>query len=175
MIREKIIEICVSQIGVTEFPANSNNVKYNTWFYGHEVFDGDKLGAHYPWCGTSVSWIYNESGRPLGTIDYRNGFAGCPYAVEHVSKWGKIVTIPLPGDVVFYDWDGDGKFDHTGIFEKDLGVGQFSAFEGNTSIPKTGTPEEIKKANSNGGIFMRRADRKYKNAIFVRPNVLLDK
>jgi hypothetical protein len=38
----------------------------------------------------------------------------------------------------------------------------FEAIEGNTSF----------KDNSNGGQVMRRADRKYKNAIFVLPNVL---
>jgi hypothetical protein len=109
-----------------------------------------------------VSWVFDQAGINLGKIGYSKGFAGCQTAVAKASKWGRIVTVPLPGDVVFFDWQGDGKFDHTGIFEKDLGKGLFQSIEGNTSF----------KNDSNGGMVMARADRKYKNAIFVRPNVL---
>ena len=34
---EKILEIARSQIGARESPANSDNVKYNTAYYGREV------------------------------------------------------------------------------------------------------------------------------------------
>lgn len=150
--REKIIEIAHREIGVTENPPNSNRCKYTEWF----GLNGQ------PWCGMFVSWVFFMAGIPLPKIGYSKGFAGCQYAVANVSKWGRIVTIPLPGDVVFYDWEGDGKFDHTSIFEKDLGKGLFQAIEGNTSF----------KNDSNGGMVMARADRKYKTAIFVRPYVL---
>lgn len=157
----KIIEIALSQIGVKEQPAGSNKVIFNTWFYGKEVFDGDKPGAKYPWCGAFVSWCFDQAGFNLGTIDYKRGFAGCPYAVRNLKKWGRMVTVPQPGDVVFFDWQGDGIFDHTGIFVKDLGSGLFQAVEGNTAIGN----------DSNGGEVMLR-ERKYKNAVFVRPHVI---
>lgn len=160
--REKLLALAKQQIGVTESPAGSNNVEYNTWFYGREVHDGDKPGASYPWCGTFVSWLFFHAGINLPNIGYLRGFAGCSTAVNNAAKWGKIVTVPLPGDVAFFDWDGDGKFDHTGIFVKNLGNGLFQAIEGNTSF----------KNNSNGGEVMLRSDRKYKQAIFIRPNVL---
>lgn len=147
----RIIEVAISEIGEKEFPANSNKNKYGKWF----GLDG------VPWCGQFVSYCYSVAGYPLGNIGYTKGFAGCQTAVANVHKWGKIVTVPRPSDIVFYDWEGDGKFDHTGIFIKDLGKGLFEAIEGNTSFSN----------NSNGGEVMRRADRKYKNAIFVRPNV----
>lgn len=159
----KVLEIAHREIGVVESPANSNNVKYNTWMYGHEVHDGDGPGAFYPWCGAFVSWVYFTAGLSLGAIDYLRGYVGCPYAVKHQAIWGHQVSTPQPGDVVFYDWQGDGKWDHTGIFEKNLGNGLFQAIEGNTSFHN----------DSNGGAVMARADRKYKNAIFIRPNVLL--
>lgn len=159
--RENLIKIFEAEIGISENPSGSNKVKYNTWFYGREVFDGDKPGAKYPWCGAFVSWGFNEAGINLGTIDYKRGFAGCQYAVRNVKKWGRIVTQPLPGDVVFFDWQGDGVFDHTGIFKKDNGGGLFQAIEGNTAFGN----------DSNGGQVMIR-ERKYKNAIFVRPKVL---
>ena len=153
----KIIETAQNEIGVKEHPPGSNCVKYNDWFYGTEV-----RGSSYPWCGAFVSWVFNEAGSPLGTIDFRRGFAGCRYATQNIKKWGVQVTVPQPGDVVFFDWDGNGVFDHTGIFVRDLGGGYFESIEGNTSF----------KNNSNGGEGMRRADRRYKNAIFVRPNVV---
>ena len=151
----KLIEIAESQIGVIEKP--TNEVIYNTWIYGKVV-----NGANYAWCGAFVSWCFDQAGLPLGNIGLKRGFVGCPYAVERIAKWGKLVTIPTEGCIVFYDWDGNGRFDHTGIFVKDLGKGLFEAIEGNTSF----------KDNSNGGMVMRRSDRKYKHAIFVQPNVL---
>lgn len=151
----KLIEIAESQIGTAEEPVNK--VKYNDWIYGKPT-----SGVAYPWCGAFVSWCFYEAGLPLGTIDLKHGFVGCPYAVANIHKWGKQVTVPAEGCVVLYDWNGDGKFDHTGIFVKDLGNGLFEAIEGNTSF----------KDNSNGGMVMRRSDRKYKHAIFVLPNVL---
>lgn len=151
----KLIEIAESQIGITETPVNK--VKYNDWIYNKPV-----EGANYPWCGAFVSWVFDQAGLSLGNIGLKKGFVGCPYAVKNIHKWGQLVTVPTEGCIVFYDWDGNGRFDHTGIFIKDLGGGLFEAIEGNTSF----------KDNSNGGQVMRRSDRKYKNAIFVLPNVL---
>lgn len=168
--RKRVIEVAKSQIGISESPANSNNVKYNTWVYGHEVHDGDKPGVHYPWCGAFVSWVFAEAGLPLGKIDLMKGFVGCPFAVEHVDKWGVIVTDPLPGDIVFYAWKGYNGFQsiqHVGIFEKDNNDGKkhLTSIEGNTSV----------KDNSNGGSVMDRNDRPYiLVAVFVRPNVLIN-
>lgn len=151
----KLIEIATKEIGVVEEPINK--VKYNDWIYNKPT-----SGKSYAWCGAFVSWVFNEAGLNLGKIDLSRGFVGCPFAVKNIHKWGKLVTVPTEGCVVFYDWDGNGVFDHTGIFVKDLGKGLFEAIEGNTSF----------KDNSNGGQVMRRSDRKYKHAIFVQPNVL---
>jgi len=54
---EKIISILEAQIGTKENPANSNKVKYNTWFYGSEV-----SGANYKWCVVLLAWGFNEAG-----------------------------------------------------------------------------------------------------------------
>lgn len=149
--RESLIEIATNEIGTKESPPNSNICKYTKWF----GLDGK------PWCGQFVSWVFDRAGINLGKIGFSHGFAGCPYAVANVKKWGRIVTKPLPGDVVFFDWGGDGKFDHTGIFVKDSKGGFFQSIEGNTAFGN----------DSNGGEVMLR-ERSYKNAIFVRPNVL---
>lgn len=51
----RLIQIAAGQVGVKESPANSNNVKYNTWFYGKAV-----SGSAYPWCAVFVCWCFNE-------------------------------------------------------------------------------------------------------------------
>lgn len=151
----EIVRIAVKEIGTKENPPNSNKVKYNTWIYGKEV-----QGSAYPWCGAFVSWVYDQAGMTIKGGGLSKGFVGCPYAVSKVSKWGKIVTIPQEGDVVFFDWEGDGKFDHTGIFHEDISkTGTFWSVEGNTS----------EGDDSNGGEVMLRK-RKYKNCLFIRPN-----
>ena len=50
---EMVVKTALSQVGVKESPSGSNRVKYNTWFYGKEV-----RGASYPWCMTSVQWVF---------------------------------------------------------------------------------------------------------------------
>lgn len=152
----KIIEIASKEIGTTEDPPNSNRVKYNTWFYGKEV-----SGPNYPWCGTYVSYVYDKAGMPLGNIGYTKGFAGCPTAVSTISKWGREVTIPEAGDIAFFDWDGDKKWDHVGLFVTEIGNGIFSTVEGNTSLGN----------DSNGGKVMPRQRRHIADRVkFVRPN-----
>lgn len=155
---KKIIEIALKEVGTKENPPESNKVKYNDWVYNRNNVEG----SAYPWCGAFVSWCFNEAGSPLPRIDLTKGFVGCNTAVKNISKWGKLVTVPQEGDVCFFDWQGDGHFDHTGIFVKDLGNGTFQSIEGNTGA----------KNFSNGGEVML-CTRKYKLAIFVRANVIL--
>lgn len=158
----KVIGIALKELGTSESPPNSNNVKYNTWIYGKEVKDTPE--SKFPWCAAFVSWCFDQAGLNLGRIDVVKGFVGCNYAVNNVSKWGKIVTKPESGDVCFFDWQGDGRFDHTGIYNKHIQDGLFESVEGNTSYAN----------DSNGGEVMLR-HRKYKNTIFVRPNVYSQK
>jgi len=149
----KILDIATTEIGTKESPSGSNLVKYNKWIYGK-----DTAAA---WCGAFVSYCFYMAGFPIQKAGLKKGFIGCQYAVANIPKWGRLVTVPKSEDVVFFDWQGDGKFDHTGIFVRDLGNGLFEAIEGNTAFGN----------DSNGGEVMRRADRKYKHAIFVRPFV----
>lgn len=44
-----------------------------------------------------------------------------------------------PGDVVLFDWHGDGVTDHVGIVEKNLGGGRLQTIEGNTSAGNAGS------------------------------------
>lgn len=153
---QKIVDIARSQVGVKESPPESNKVKYNDWIYGKPV-----QGPQYPWCAAFYSWAFNEAGIPLPKIDTAKGFVGCNFAVKNVSLWGNLVDEAMPGDACFFDWNGDGHFDHVGIFVRKIDQNQFETIEGNTSPAN----------DSNGGEVMIR-HRKYKNVVFIRPNVL---
>lgn len=181
---EKYVQLfAIGKVPYAESPAGSNNVYFNTEFYGVAVRNGYNLKgqpdktASWAWCGTSSSIIYFESGSPLGIIDYRKGFAGCPYAVRNISKWGVEVSFAdaKPADVVFYDFDGNGSWDHTGILKLKTGVlTEMHVYEGNTSFTTSKDLAEIKRANANGGNYLLRPDRHYLagRVKIVRPNCL---
>jgi hypothetical protein len=142
----EIIRIAEKEIGQGEKPLNSNKTKYGKWF----GYDG------VAWCGMFVSWCYAMAGFPLPKIGFSKGFAGCQTAVAYFKKNGLITNTPVEGDIVFYDWNADGRYDHTGIFVKWIDNNTFEAIEGNTAVGN----------DSNGGNVMQRVRNK-KAAIFV--------
>jgi len=144
----KVVEIAEKEIGVIENPKNSNKTKYGKWF----GFDG------VAWCGMFVSWCYAQAGMPLPNIGFTKGFAGCQTAVAYFKKNFMITKEPVPGDIVFFDWNLDGRYDHTGIFVKWISdKKEFETIEGNTSLTN----------QSNGGQVMRRIRNNGNNVLFV--------
>lgn len=143
-----IVTTAEKEIGQIENPKNSNKTKYGKWF----GLDG------VAWCGIFVSWVYALSGKQLPRIGFLKGYAGCQTAVAYFKKTGQITTKPVPGDIVFFDWNADGRYDHTGIFVKSIDKNYFESIEGNTSTTN----------QSNGGQVMLRK-RNYATAIFVHP------
>ena len=151
MTPEKIIEIAKAEIGYTESPPNSNQTIYGKWF----GFDG------VPWCGMFVSWVFNKALQPLGNIGFIKGFAGCQTAVAYFIKNKKVTPTPSPGCIVFFDWNLDGRYDHTGIFVRQIDKDHFETIEGNTSLVN----------QSNGGQVMLRRRKYNKTVLFVNPNL----
>lgn len=139
-----VTKVALQEVGYSE--SKGNRTKYGEWFGLNGV----------PWCGIFVSWCYAKGGIRLPRIGFWNGFAGCQTAVKYFSEKKMIVKNPVAGDIVFYDWQGDGRYDHTGIYLKRNDNETFSAIEGNTSTTN----------QSNGGSVMVR-ERHYKNCIFV--------
>ena len=147
MSKSKIIEIANKYIGYKESPRNSNMTIFGKWANYNGV----------PWCGLFVSKCYEEAGFPLDKIGFAfNGFAGCQTAVAYFKKNKKITSNPAEGDIVFFDWNKDGRYDHTGLFVRKIGDIYFECIEGNTSLTN----------QSNGGEVMLRK-RKFSDAIFV--------
>lgn len=152
---ERIVAIAFAEVGTKEEPANSNLQKYGKWF----GFNG------VAWCAMFVSWCYAKAGTPLPAIGYKKGYAGCQTAVKYFREQGLVTTEPKLGALVFFDWNKDGRFDHTGIFNgwKNKAKGEFYTIEGNTSSTN----------QSNGGEVQSRV-RSTKQSIFVNPLELID-
>ena len=134
---EKILEIARSQIGAKESPAKSDNVKYNTAYYGREVSDGK-----HPWCAVFVWWVFREAGAP--ELYYGGGeTAYCPTLMSFHKK--QKVTDYRPGDIVFFNFSGRSSAGHVGICESWDGT-YITTIDGNT-----GSASE-----DNGGAVLRR-------------------
>lgn len=147
-----ITEIAAKEIGYTENPPNSNKTKYGKWFGFDSV----------PWCAMFVSWCYAISGKPLPNIGFTNGFAGCQSGYDYFKKKGWIISkeSAVEGDIALFDWNGDGRYDHTEIFVRKIDETTFETIGGNTSPTNA----------SNGGAVMR-MKRKYSVAIFIHPKL----
>ena len=137
MTAERVLDVARRELETREEPANSNRVKYNTWYYGREV-----SGAAYPWCMAFVQWCFHQAGVPLPIKT-----ASCGALMNAAKKSGQWVTKDYrPGDVVIYDFPGGAATDHTGIIEEVTLTGVV-AIEGNTS--QAGS-------QSNGGMVCRK-------------------
>ena len=122
-----LLKIASAEIGVAEDPLGSNNIKYNTAYYGREV-----SGDSYPWCMVFVWWCFREAG--LSSLFYGGGkTASCTTLMNWAKQQGQFVTGGYQaGDVFLYQFDDDSYADHTGIYtgEKDS-KGRYFVIEGN--------------------------------------------
>lgn len=139
-----VVSVAWGELGYTE--KKDNKTKYGEWF----GLDG------VPWCGIFVSWCYAMAGRKLPQIGFRLGFASCQKAFTYFKEKNMLTKNPMPGDIVLYDWKGDGNYNHTGIYFKGKDQFTFSAIEGNTAWDN----------QRNGGSVMLRV-RAYRGCIFV--------
>lgn len=140
---KQILDIARAELGTKEKPAGSNNVKYNTDYYGSPV-----SGSEFPWCCAFVYWVFKQA----GALDLFAGgakTAWCPYAMhwyENSGVFNSDTSQFKPGDVIFFNFQGGQTPGHIGIVESVDADGNVICIEGNTSIT----------SNDNGGCVMRR-------------------
>ena len=144
----KITQVATGELGYKETPSGSNKTKFGNWF----GVDG------VAWCAMFVSWCYDKAGYPLGNLGYLKGFAGCQSGYLYFLKKKWLTKTPVEGDIVLFDWNGDKRYDHTGIFLRKIDDLHFESIEGNTAVGN----------DSNGGQVMKRI-RTYNVAIFAHP------
>lgn len=128
---QKMVALAQREIGVSETGGNNESTRireYRTATAGAENVPG-------PWCAYFVSWLAKSAGAPIGAGGNGTGY------VPTLEAWGKQTDRfvqhgqgrPQPGDIVIFDWGGDGVPDHTGIVESVGPDGTVNTIEGNAS------------------------------------------
>ena len=138
---KRVIDIARRYIGTKESPPNSNNVIFNTAYYGRAV-----SGSAYPWCAAFVWYVFREAG--LSHL-YFGGerTAHCNTLLTFARRHGLFHSSGYrPGDLALFDWSGRRtNAQHIGIITE-VRANSVVTIEGNTSVGN----------DSNGGMVMER-------------------
>ena len=101
---QAIVEVALTQLG------NEGGQPYWSW-YGFE--------GRVEWCACFVSWCADQCGYIESRIIPK--FAGCVDGANWFKgngQWQDRNYEPQAGNIIFFDWEGDGETDHVGIVEK---------------------------------------------------------
>lgn len=97
---------------------------YSEWYIGGYK-EGSDWNANTPWCACYISWILEDFQDTI--LEHTPRFADVVKGVEYfqncekemygtVSHWSNPEDAePLPGDLVFFDWNEDGTPEHVGV------------------------------------------------------------
>lgn len=124
---KQIIDKALSYLGT--YDGGNSNVIFNTDYYGKAV-----SGSAYPWCCAFLWDIF----RMCGASDIFNGGEKTAYCPT-VLNWGKKNGLTVNkangqyGDIVLFDWNGDGIADHIGLIISNNADGSYTTVEGNTA------------------------------------------
>lgn len=155
-----VLNVARGQIGYSRWTDPEAGTRYGRWF-------AQLTGSSYygesgvPYCAMFVSWVFNQAGATCAGLPE----AYCPYILQKATSAGKVLgnkKDAQPGDVILFDWGGDGVCDHVGIVEKNFGS-YVQTIEGNTSSGSSGS-------QSNGGGVYRRTRAWSSVRAVVRPN-----
>lgn len=132
-LREDIAGVAQTQIGYTELSED-----------GQPVMDPEtphftKYGASYGnayghWCAFFVMWCAKQANIPSSILCQSVQCGNCEYFVDWFKanrRWRDNSYMPQKGDIVFFDWNGDGAANHVGIV-LEANESAVTTIEGNT-------------------------------------------
>jgi hypothetical protein len=158
LLREKLVqnELAATKLGIHEVGGNN----HGPWV---KRFLGEVgLPEGYAWCDAFQSFEMD------GVAGHRLPIESASVAQTYATgkKLGWAVSKPARGDLVCYDFDGDGQFnDHIGLVVGVLGLGPvltLQTVEGNTSSGVAGSQGD------GDGVFLRRRIVSAKSVGFIR-------
>ena len=126
-IRNTIVSVASGEVG---YSSSSTYSKYGEWY-----------GYQGGWCTSFALWCYNKAGEKLGVKLYCNGITpsggNCNSMISWYKNKGRYHTrksgyTPQSGDLVFFDWSGNGSSQHVGIVDYVSGS-TIHTIEGNCS------------------------------------------
>ena len=125
---EQVLAVALKFVGTTEDPKGSNNVIFNTDYYGRPV-----SGDAYAWCVVFVWDIFRLAG--ASALFYDGKKVANTVAVE---VWGKKAGLTISkdrvqrGDIVLFDFNHNQQPDHIGFALSGATNGKIQTVEGNT-------------------------------------------
>lgn len=105
---------------------------YSEWYLGGTYIANPDWGPETPWCACFLSWGMAQL--PDGTLGETPRFATVDRGVEWFRDrdlWLEPDGDPRPGDLIFFDWDGDGSAEHVGAVLT-VADGTVTTIEGNS-------------------------------------------
>lgn len=125
----RVIEVALEEVGYVEKPENLT--KYGEYTKANGL----------PWCGSFVNWCFHQAGVKLPSM------VSTAMGAQKMKEVGRWDSKPQRGDLVFFDFPGDGidRISHIGIVV-DVKENQVITIEGNTA-PSGGDQR-------NGGMVM---------------------
>jgi putative peptidoglycan binding protein/CHAP domain-containing protein len=158
LLREKLVqaELAAAKLRIREVGGNN----HGPWVKKFLAAVG--LPEGYAWCDAFQS--YEMEGVAGHKLPIESASVGQTYATAKSLGW--IVPKPARGDLVCYDFDGDGQFDdHIGLVVSVISLGPIltlETVEGNTSSGTGGSQGD------GDGVFLRRRVISARAAAFVR-------
>lgn len=125
-LRNKVVSVAKGEVGYT---GSSSYSKYGEWY-----------GYQGGWCTTFVLWCFNKAGSAYSVKMYANitpSGGNCNSMISWYSSKGRYYKRtggykPKAGDLVFFDWSGNGSSQHVGIVSSTSGSTVYT-IEGNCS------------------------------------------
>lgn len=129
--RKLIVDTAKSFIGTKEPSGDDQFIK------AYNASVGTNFNMQTAWCAMFVTYCARMAGVPTSVIP---NFASCTVSINTFFKpkgcWHLRSSgyKPQPGDLIYYDWNGDGLPQHVGIVQEISG-NKVITIEGNTSNP----------------------------------------
>lgn len=158
LLRERLVqnELAATKLGIREMGGNN----HGPWVKKFLAAVG--LPEGYAWCDAFQS--FEMEGAAGHRLPIESASVAQTYATGKQLGWA--VTRPARGDLVCYDFDGDGQFDdHIGLVVKVVAIGPMltlETVEGNTSSGVAGSQGD------GDGVFLRRRVVAAKSVGFIR-------
>lgn len=137
--KETTKEYCFGDFGEEVLEFAKQFIGYNEADGSADIFFGNTgyTASGTPWCAAFVEYIMENSGNYEDVPDWYRNIDNkwyCPNVYNAANSAGAIINgnEVKQGDIVLFDWDGDGSSDHIGIVDR-IENGQIITIEGNTS------------------------------------------
>ena len=126
---QDVLNVELGELGYSRWADPQTGTKYGRW-YAQKTDESWYGGNGVPYCAMFQSYCFDKAGVTCTGLPS----AYCPDIVNAVRRAGKAVSArsAQTGDIVLFDWNGDGVADHIGIVEKNTGS-YLQTIEGNTN------------------------------------------